>query len=85
MGMEAGLSTGKPVGPGWRPRDCALLKALPGSNMQTKKNGRAGQAMVEYAIVAGLLVVCLGVLSLFFVTFREYSGRIIALVSSDYP
>ncbi len=41
--------------------------------------------MVEYAIVAGLMVVCLGALSLFYVTFREYSGRIIALVSSDYP
>jgi len=44
-----------------------------------------GQAMVEYIIIAGLLMASLGILAVFFVTFQEYSGRILALVSSEYP
>ena len=44
-----------------------------------------GQAMAEYVIIAGLLMASLGILTVFFVTFQEYSGRILALVSSEYP
>ena len=44
-----------------------------------------GQAMVEYVIIAGLLMASLGILTVFFVTFNEYGGRILALVSSEYP
>ena len=44
-----------------------------------------GQAMTEYVIIAGLLMASLGILTVFFVTFQEYSGRILALVSSEYP
>jgi len=44
-----------------------------------------GQAMAEYVIIAGLLMASLGILTLFFVTFKEYSARILALVSSEYP
>ncbi|MFH1476103.1 MAG: hypothetical protein ABIH24_01230 [Verrucomicrobiota bacterium] len=44
-----------------------------------------GQALAEYVIIAGLLMASLGILTVFFVTFKEYSGRILALVSSEYP
>ena len=44
-----------------------------------------GQAMAEYVIIAGLLMASLGILTVFFVTFKEYGGRILALVSSEYP
>ena len=44
-----------------------------------------GQAMAEYVIIAGLLMASLGILTVFLVTFQEYSGRILALVSSEYP
>ena len=44
-----------------------------------------GQAMAEYVIIAGLLMASLGILTVFFVTFKEYSVRILALVSSEYP
>ena len=44
-----------------------------------------GQAMAEYVIIAGLLMASLVILTVFFVTFKEYGGRILALVSSEYP
>ncbi len=44
-----------------------------------------GQAMTEYAIIAGVLMASLGILTVFFVAFKEYGGRILALVSSEYP
>ncbi|MFA5042460.1 MAG: hypothetical protein WC381_01285 [Kiritimatiellia bacterium] len=44
-----------------------------------------GQAMMEYVIIAGLLMAALGILTVFLVTFKEYGGRILALVSSEYP
>lgn len=41
--------------------------------------------MAEYVIIMGLFIACLGILTVFFVTFKEYGGRILALVSSEYP
>ena len=49
------------------------------------RNSSSGQAMAEYVIIAGLLMAALGILTVFFVTFKEYGGRILALVSSEYP
>ena len=45
----------------------------------------AGQAMVEYVMVAGILTAMVLTLAVFLYTFREYSGRTLDLVSSDYP
>ena len=50
-----------------------------------KRTGRAGQTLVEYVIVAGVLMAAVAVLSVFLYTFREHSGRILDLVSSEYP
>ena len=44
-----------------------------------------GQAMIEYVVIAGMLMASLGILTVFFVTFKEYGSRILALVSSEYP
>ena len=41
--------------------------------------------MVEYAIVAGILVATVALLSLFLYTFKEYSGRVIDLVAAENP
>lgn len=49
------------------------------------RRANGGQAIVEYVIVAGIMVAMLSVLTLFMETFREYSARILELVSSDYP
>ena len=53
-------------------------------NRKSKMCSR-GQALTEYVIIAGLLMASLGILTVFFVTFKEYGGRILALVSSEYP
>ena len=51
----------------------------------TVRPPRRGQAMVEYLIVAGVLVAMVAVLSVFLYTFREQSGRVLDLVASEYP
>jgi len=44
-----------------------------------------GQATVEYAIVAGVMVALVAVMSLFITTFGEYGERILDMIASDYP
>jgi hypothetical protein len=41
--------------------------------------------MVEYAIVAGILVAMVALLALFLYTFKEYGGRVIDLVAAENP
>lgn len=41
--------------------------------------------MLEYVIVAGILVAVVGMLALFLFTFKEQGGRVIDLISADYP
>ncbi|MFA7159129.1 MAG: hypothetical protein WC299_07465 [Kiritimatiellia bacterium] len=41
--------------------------------------------MLEYAIVAGVMVAMMAVLSLFLSTFGEYGERILDMIASDYP
>ncbi len=52
---------------------------------QLKPSGRRGQALVEYVVVAGMLLASLAILALFLATFREYGYRILDMVASDYP
>ncbi|MFO1491182.1 MAG: hypothetical protein U1F77_14245 [Kiritimatiellia bacterium] len=50
-----------------------------------KHSPRNGQVMLEFAV---MLVMSLGViiiLMLFFITFKEFGGRILDLVASEYP
>jgi len=46
---------------------------------------KSGQIMLEYAIVAGILVGVLSMLALFLFTFKEQGGRIMDLISADFP
>ncbi|MCA1809433.1 MAG: hypothetical protein ABR497_03995 [Kiritimatiellia bacterium] len=46
---------------------------------------RRGQAMVEYVVVAGILMATFLVLTLFVDTFRDYGTRILDMVAADYP
>lgn len=41
--------------------------------------------MVEYIIVAGMLIATVAILAVFLYTFKEYGGRVLDLVSSEYP
>lgn len=49
------------------------------------EKGKSGQVMLEYAIVAGILVVVIAMLALFLYTFKEQGGRVMDLISADFP
>jgi len=46
---------------------------------------RRGQVMVEYIIVAGMLIMCIAAISLFLNTFKSNSYRVVELSASEYP
>jgi hypothetical protein len=46
---------------------------------------RSGQTMIEYVIVASMLVLAASILAVFLYAFREYGGRVLDLVASEYP
>lgn len=46
---------------------------------------RLGQAMVEYAVVAGVLMAVFLMLTVFLRVFGEYGARILDMVAADYP
>lgn len=41
--------------------------------------------MIEYAVVAGMLVASLAILVVFLFAFKEYGGRILDFAGSEYP
>jgi hypothetical protein len=46
---------------------------------------RRGQAMIEYIIVAGLLLSVVAILAVLLYTFKQHSGRVLDLAASEYP
>jgi len=46
---------------------------------------RSGQAMVEYVVVAGILLASTAIMTLFLSVFRDYGTRVLNLVGSEYP
>ena len=46
---------------------------------------KRGQTMVEFMVVAGMIMAALAILTVFLVTFREYGTRVLSLVGSEYP
>ena len=46
---------------------------------------KSGQAMVEFVVVAGMLLATVAILMVFLGTFREYGTRVLNLVGSEYP
>jgi hypothetical protein len=62
-------------------RDERWRRAL---NQRCTRN-KSGQAMVEYAVVLGMLLATLAILAVFLATFSQYGGRVLDLVASEYP
>lgn len=54
---------------------------MPGNGDDRKR----GQAMVEFVVVAGMVLASLAVLTVLLLTFREYGTRVLDLVGSEYP
>ncbi len=57
------------------------LLLFPGAFMR----GRRGQAMIEYMIVAVMLMALVAVFALLLYALRQQSGRALDLVASEYP
>ena len=53
--------------------------------LRTAADRRAGQALTEFVVTAGILVLTLAMLALLLYTFRAYGGRVLDLVASEYP
>jgi hypothetical protein len=47
--------------------------------------GCSGQALVEYVVIAGMLLATVAIMVVFLGTFREYGNRVLDLVGSEYP
>ena len=41
--------------------------------------------MIEYTVVAGILLATLTVMALFLYVFKEHGDRVLKLAASDYP
>ena len=46
---------------------------------------RCGQAMVEFVVLAGILMALVAVMALFLYAFKEYGGRVLDLVAAEFP
>jgi hypothetical protein len=55
---------------------------MPGERDHRKKSG---QAMVEFVVVAGMVLASLAILMVLLGTFHEYGTRVLDLVGSEYP
>lgn len=53
--------------------------------MKSSRNSKKGQAMLEYIMVLAMTLGVLVTLGFFIFVFKEYGGRILDLVSSDFP
>jgi hypothetical protein len=54
-------------------------------NKNNKRASQSGQAMIEYAVAAGMILAAMAIMALVLYTFKEYGGRILDLVGSEYP
>ena len=50
-----------------------------------QRTGRSGQATAEFVTTLAMLTLTVVVLALLLYTFREYGGRVLNLVGSEYP
>lgn len=49
------------------------------------RRSKGGQTLAEYAVATGVLLAVIAMAALFLYTFKEYGGRILDLVASEYP
>jgi len=50
-----------------------------------RRLGRRGQALTEFVTMVGLLMLVGTMLALLLFTFKEYGGRVLDLVGSEFP
>jgi len=60
-------------------------KAVYGVRMNPKWPRKSGQTMLEYTMVVVMLLAVVVILGFFMYVFKEHGGRVLDLVSSEYP
>ena len=55
------------------------------SVLKRRTRGCRGQAMIEYMIVAVMLLALVAIFALMLYALRQHSGRVLELVASEYP
>lgn len=53
--------------------------------MKNPQNSKSGQSMLEYLMVLAMTLGVMVTLGFFIYVFKEHGGRILDLVSSNYP
>lgn len=53
--------------------------------MKVNQNSKSGQSMLEYIMVLAMTLGVMVTLGFFIYVFKEHGGRILNLVSSNYP
>jgi hypothetical protein len=48
-------------------------------------SSKRGQAMVEYVIMAGMMVAMVSIMAVLLYALKEHNVRVLDLVSSEYP
>lgn len=81
--LEVLSAYGRLGGPEMRLGSTLAVTCAPGKSRFSRS--KRGQAMVEYAVIAGMLVASLAILVVFLFSFKEYGGRILDLAGSEYP
>ena len=56
-----------------------------GHNQRAVWRGKAGQAMVEYVVLTGLMLGIVLMLAVFLFAFKEAGGRVLDLIAYEYP
>lgn len=56
-----------------------------GSAFFRRRGHIGGQVMVEYVIMAGILITTVAILSVFLYAFKQHSARVLDLAASEYP
>jgi hypothetical protein len=46
---------------------------------------KSGQALMEYLVVTGMLLAVVVMLALFLYVFKQYGGRVLELMASEFP
>ena len=55
------------------------------SGLRYVLGSHSGQAIVEYVVIAGMLLAALAILALLLGTFTQFGTRVLNLVGSEYP
>ncbi len=48
-------------------------------------SNKSGQAMIEYVVLAVMVITTVSIMAILLYTFKEHGGRVLDLAASEYP